>query len=101
MDRDCCPGVFPNVGMLGYLFPFGFIWILLVHWSHWGGRLGVDPSFVLWGFLVAFFLFLRCKIGNFLGFADFGLWFWGAVCGGMVLDLVLSLWGDIDLRVRA
>ena len=47
------------------------------------------------------FLFLRCEIGNFLGFADFGSSFWGDVCGGMVLDLIPSLWGDIDLRVRA
>ena len=38
---------------------------------------------------------------NFLGFADFGLSFWGDVCGVMVLDLVPSLWGDIDLRMRA
>ena len=66
-----------------------------------GWLLRVGPGFVPWGFPVAFFLFLQCKIGNFLGFADFGLSFWGDVCGGMVLDLVPSLWGDIDLRVRA
>ena len=76
------PGWFPNVGMLGYLFQFGFIRILLVHWSHWGDRLGVGPSFVLWGFLVAFFLFLRCKIGNFSWFRRF----WFVVLGG-------CLWG--------
>ena len=46
---------------------------------------------------MAFFLFLRCKIENFLGFADFGLLFWGAISGGMVLNLVPSLGGDIDL----
>ena len=58
------------------------------------GRSGFCP---LGTFPWHFFQFLRCEIGNFLGFADFGLSFWGAVCGGTVLDLVPSLWGDIDL----
>ena len=89
------------VACLVNLFKLGFIWISLVHWSHWGGRLGVGPGFVLWGFLVAFFSIFEVRNCNFLGFADFGSSFWGDVCGGMVLDLVPSLWGDIDLRVRA
>ena len=46
-------------------------------------------------FSVAFFLFLVCEIGIFLGFADFGSWFWGAVCGGTVLDPVPPLWGTL------
>ena len=100
MDQD----TWTNVGMLGYLFFFSvrfytdFIgaleslgW-LIRGWSEFC-PLGLSRGF--------FFLFLRCEIGNFVGFADFGLWFWGDVCGGMVLDLVPSLWGDIDLRVRA
>ena len=67
------------------LFKLGFIWISLVHWSHWGGRLGVGPGFVLWGFLMAFFLFLGCEIGIFLvsqtfvrrfGGMSVGVWYW-------------------------
>ena len=50
------------VACLVNLFKLDFIWISLVHWSHWGGLLGVGPGFVLWGFLVAFFLFLGAKL---------------------------------------
>ena len=91
----------PNGGMLGRNFLIGFVYmdfigfLVLLGWL-----LRVGPGFVLWGFSVAFFYFWGAKL-EFLGFADFGLSFWGAVCGGMVLDLVPSLWGDIDLRVRA
>ena len=70
--------------------------LLSLGWSIRGWS-GICPL----GLFCGLFLFLRCEIGNFLGFADFGLWFWGDVCGGAVLDLVPLLWGDIDLRVRA
>ena len=63
----------------------------------WGGRLGVGLGFVLWGFSHGLFSIFGVRNWNFLGFADFGLSFWGAVCGGTVLDLVSSLWGAIDL----
>ena len=49
---------------------------------------------------MAFFSIFGVRNWNFLGFADFGVSFRGAVCGVMVLDLVPSLWGDIDLQVR-
>ena len=57
--------------------------------TDWVGRLGAVRDLSFGAF--------TWEIGNFLGFADFGLSFWGAVCGGMVLDLVPPLWGDIDL----
>ena len=65
-------------------------------WSN-RGRSGICPL----GLSRGLFSIFRVRNWNFLGFADFGLSFWGAVCGGTVLDLVSSLWGPIDLRVRA
>ena len=50
--------------------------------------------FVLWGFSVAFLSIFGVQNWHFLRFADFGSWFWGAVCGGTILDLVPSLWGE-------
>ena len=39
-------------------------------------------------------------ISRCLCFADFGLWFWGFVCGESVPDLAPPFGGDIDLNVR-
>ena len=102
VDRDWCTGVVPNGGMLGRNFLIGFVcmdfigFFVLLGWLL-RGRSGICPL----GLSRGLFSILRCEIGNFLGFADFGSSFWGDVCGGMVLDLVPSLWGDINLRVRA
>ena len=69
------------------------------------GRSGLCP---FWGFPVAFFLYFGGAKLDFFHFFPVSqilvrVFFGGllVVCGGMVLDLVPSLWGDIDLRVRA
>ena len=88
----------PNGGMLGRNFLIGFVcmdfigvlgplgWLLR-------GRSRICPL----GLFCGLFSIFGVRNWNFLGFADFGLSFWGAVCGGTVLDLVSSLWGAIDL----
>ena len=52
-----------------------------------------------WAFPCPFFYFWCAQLESFSVFADFGSSFWGvvSVCGGMVLDLVPSLWGAADL----
>ena len=98
VDRDWCTGVVPNGGMLGRNFLFGFVsmdfigFLILLGWLLRGWP-RICP---LWLFYGLFSIF-GVRNWNFLGFADFGLSFWGAVCGGTVLDLVSSLWGAIDL----
>ena len=88
--------------MFGQIFLICFKWISLFCYFHWVDQLGIGLGLVLWGYTVAFFSILSVqKIGIFLGFSDFGASFWGGMCGGTILDLVPSLWGDIDLRVRA
>ena len=59
-------------------FYMDFIGLLfLLGWSI-RGRSWISPL----GLFRGLFLFLRCEIGNFLGFADCGWWFfWGAVVG--------------------
>lgn len=49
----------------------------------------------------AFFHLGGCKIGTFLGFTDFDLWFWGSVCWESALVLVRPLWGNICFKMRA
>ena len=64
---------------------------------------GLVRALPFWAFPWPFFYFWGAQLAIFSVFADFGSAFWGVVsaCGGMVLDLVPSLWGDPDLRVRA
>ena len=69
---------------IGLLFLLG--WLLR-------GRSGICPL----GLSRGLFSIFGVRNWNFLGFADFCPSFWGDVCGGMVLDLVPSLWGEIDL----
>lgn len=45
------------------------------------------------GLSCVFFPLLGCEIGSFLGFADFGVWFWRVVCGESVLDLAPLMGG--------
>ena len=68
---------------------------------HFGWSMRGWSGLCPFGLSRGFFLFFGVRNWNFLGFADFGSSFWGAVCGGTVLDLVPSSWGDVDLRVRA
>ena len=70
--------------------------LICVSVSFWLVDEGLVRALPFWAFPWLFSIF-GVRNWNFLGFADFALSFLGDVCGGMVLDLVPSLWGDIDL----
>ena len=95
VDRGRCTGVVPKGCFLGCISPLGYYGFHLCFVSFGLVDEGLVRALPFGAFPWPFFYFWVCEIGHSLGFADFGSSFWGvvSVCGGMVLDLVPSLWG--------